>query len=93
VLLSDSVGDAHKISTRKFIVVNMDVHAVRTLTRKQIGKHRSQAQWARSIGATPQEVSQMLRSRDPGGKVLEELGLEKAPASYRKKALDHRGTA
>jgi hypothetical protein len=66
----------------------MNVNAVRALMRKQIGKHRSQAEWARSIGATPQEVSQMLTSREPSGRVLDALGLVKAPTSYIRKPLD-----
>lgn len=52
--------------------------------RKRIAKCRSQAEWARTIGEQPQAVSMMLISRDPSGKVLDALGLEKSPTSYRR---------
>lgn len=57
---------------------------MRRLMRRQIAKHKSQAEWARSIGENPSAVSMMLANRDPSAKVLDALELVKT-TEYRKR--------
>jgi hypothetical protein len=53
--------------------------------RRQIAKAKSQNEWAREIGENPAAVSMMLSVRAPSTRVLDALGLEKAPTAYRRK--------
>lgn len=63
----------------------MDVNAVRRLMRRQIARAKSQNEWAREIGENPAAVSMMLSVRAPSTRVLDALGLERAPMAYRLK--------
>ena len=59
----------------------MDIEGVRRVIRETYGTQKA---LAARVGISPQALSAMLRRDAPTRAVLDELGLERAPAEYRR---------